>query len=58
MYNKEPAAAETAVAEAAAAETASAMDAPDVSEQSEYAAGVVKQRREVNRKADADVRTL
>ena len=64
MYNKEPAAAEaaaaeTAAAEAAAAETAAAIDAPDVSEQSEYAAGVVKRKREVNRTADdADVRTI
>ena len=53
MYNKEPAAAETA-----AAEMASAKDAPDVSEQSEDAADVVKQKREVNGTADADVRTL
>ena len=58
MYNKEPAAAETAVTEAAAAEMAAVRDAPDVTEQSEYAAGVVKQKREVNRTADADVRTL
>mgnify|MGYP001803385250 CR=1 FL=1 len=53
MYNKEPAAAETA-----AAEMAAVRDAPDVSEQTEDAADVVKQKREVNRTADADVRTL
>ena len=58
MYNKEPAAAETAAAETAVAETASAMDAPDVSEQTEDAADVVKQKREVNRTADDEVRTL
>ena len=57
MYNKEPAAAETAAAETAAGETAS-MDALDKEEKSEDAAGVVKQKREVNRTADADVRTL
>ena len=51
----EPAA---AAAETAAAETASAMDAPDVIKQSENAEDVVKQKREVNRTADADVRTL
>ena len=63
MYNKEPAAAETAAAEMAAAETAAAetvaaIDAPDVNEQSENAADVVKQKREVNRTADAEVCTL
>ena len=55
MYDKEPAA---AAAETAAAETASAMDAPDVIKQSENAEDVVKQKREVNKTADADVRTL
>ena len=54
MYNKEPAAA----AEAAAAETVSAIDAADVNEQSDDAAGIVKQKREVNRTADAEVCTL
>ena len=58
MYNKEPAAAETAAAETAAAETASAMVAPDVNEQTEDTADVVKQKREVNGTADAEVRTL
>ena len=73
MYNKEPvaaeaaaaetaaaetAAAETAAAETAAAETEAAIDAPDVSEQTEDTAGVVKRKREVNGTADADVRTL
>ena len=63
MYNKEPAAAETAAtemaaAETAATETAAVRDAPDVSEQSEDTADVVKQKREVNRTADAEVRTL
>ena len=63
MYNKEPAAAaaetaaETAAVETPAAEKA-AIDAPDVSEQSNDAAAVVKQKREVNRTADAEVRTL
>ena len=52
MYNKEPAAAETAAAEAAV------RDAPDVSEQTEDTADVVKQKREVNRTADAEVCTL
>ena len=54
MYNKEPAAAETA----AAAEAAAVRDAPDVNEHTDDAAGVVKQKREVNGTADADVRTL
>ena len=58
MYNKEPAAAETAVADTAAAETASAIDAPDVNEQSDDAAGIVKRKREVNGTADAEVCTL
>ena len=52
MYNKEPAAAETAAAEKAA------IDAPDVNEQTDDAAGKVKRKREVKRTADADVRTL
>ena len=53
MYNKEPAAAETA-----ATEMAAVRDAPDVSEHTDDAAGVVKRKREVNGTADADVRTL
>ena len=57
MYNKEPAAAETATAETAAAEKA-AIDAPDVSEHTDDAAGVVKQKREVNWTAEAGVGTL
>ena len=55
MYNKEPAA---AAAEAAATEMAAVRDAPDVNEQTEDTADVVKQKREVNGTADADVRTL
>ena len=55
MYNKEPAA---AAAETAAAEMAAAIYAPDVSEQTEDTADVVKRKREVNGTADADVRTL
>ena len=53
MYNKEPAAAETA-----ATGMAAVSDAPDVSEQTEDTADVVKQKREVNRTADAEVCTL
>ena len=57
MYNKEPAAA-AAEAETAAAETASTIDAPVVNEQTDDAAVIVKRKREVNRTADSDVRTL
>ena len=58
MYNKEPEAAETAATEMAAAEMAAVRDAPDVNEQTDDAAGIVKRKREVNRTADAEVCTL